>query len=290
MTKEAIPVSVLKREDHEFKVIPVGGPTDYDFQRPHRHEYFEFFLFEKGGGSHFIDFVEYPIRDHSIHIVFPRQIHLVKRKAQASGYVIICTQHFMNLIGQVYYTQLQQCIGAIPHLALSEAEFAEVYRCIGHLTRELSAHTPLAQELVRNYSAIFFTQCIRAAMLQLALGDQPQQLHEPELYRQFMNLLEHNFTERQSVAFYAEAMNVTPKVLNNALRKATGKTCVDMIQERCMLEAKRLLLYTDKNIKQIAFDLNFRDMSYFTRFFSRLEEMSPKEFKHHWEEKYHSQV
>jgi len=288
MTKEAIPVSVLGREDYEFKVIPVGGPTDYDFHRPHRHEYFEFFLFEKGGGSHFIDFVEHSIRDQSVHIVLPRQIHLVKRKAEASGYVIICTQHFMNLIGKIYYPQLQQCVANAPLIPLDTNTFTAMTHSLANIATELNTHTPLAQELVRNYAAIFFTQCIRAALARPAQQQSEQQAHEPELYKQFMLLLEAHFSDRQSVAYYADCLSVTPKVLNNAIRKATSRTCVDLIQERCILEAKRLLLYTTKNIKQIAFELNFRDVSYFTRFFTRLEQMSPKEFKQYWEEKYHS--
>ena len=63
--------------------------THYDSGEPHRHAYFEFFVFLKGGGTHVIDFTEFPVQSHAIHIVAPGQVHEVKRELDSKGFVFL---------------------------------------------------------------------------------------------------------------------------------------------------------------------------------------------------------
>jgi AraC-like DNA-binding protein len=286
---DQIPVSKLKKEDKELQIIPLGDEMPYDFKKPHRHDYFEFFVFAEGGGSHFIDFVEHPILEHSIHIVFPSQIHLLKRSG-ARGKIIICRKDFMNLLSKTFSAQLYQHYFTAPFIVFSDDMFADIDKLIGTIDRELEQPKLLTTELCRNYMSIFITWCIRqfeekpSPDIRTTLYTQ----HQLEIYRKFMALLEEHYLEKPNVAFYASMLSVTPKVLNNSISKVTGKTCTDLVQERTLVEAKRLLLFTDESSKEIAYTLNFRDSSYFTRFFTKLEGQTPKEFKAFWEKKYHS--
>lgn len=273
--------------DAELKVLPLGDVTPYDFQKPHRHEYFEFFIFDTGGGSHFIDFIEYPIKAQSVHIVFPRQVHLVKRAAAASGRVLICSRHFMNLLDSVFYSQLFSRNYQAPCLSLDTQTYAEIAYLLPRLEAELTTGGSLAHQLCRNYLSIFFSQCIRHAPPPGTTQQGHYTVRDWDIYMRFTELLDEHFADKQQVGFYAAALSVSPKVLNNAIRQAVGKTCAELVQERTLLEAKRLLLYTEESIKEIAFRLNFKDSSYFTRFFARMEDKTPKEFKQYWEEKYH---
>ena len=285
-----VPVNNLSKDDNELKILSLGHFTPYDFQKPHRHSYFEFFVFESGGGSHFIDFMEYPILDCSVHIVFPQQIHLVKRNADASGSIIICSKHYMNLLGKFFFPQLSQQNETAPCLLFDKSSFKELVHITGHLKKELKTETTLSYNLVQNYTSIFLTHCIRnsAAILHQETKNINYNQHEWEVYKQFNDLLDHNFLDKAGVAFYASRMAITPKVLNASIRKVTGKTTVDLLQERTLLEAKRLLLNSNESIKEIAYKLNFKDSSYFTRFFVKHESRTPKEFKSFWEQKYHS--
>lgn len=282
------PLTTIPEAGHELRVLPLGDFTPYDFQKPHRHEYFEFFIFNTGGGTHFIDFVAHPIKSMSVHIVFPRQIHLVKRKAEATGYVLICSRHFMNLLDKIFYSQLLNHNYQAPCISLDKNTFDEIAGLVPRLESELKTGGALAQQLSRSYISIFLSQCIRHTPQQEEALPSGYTIHDWEIYKRFTALLDEHFLDKQQVSFYAGSLSLTAKVLNNCIRRVVDKTCADLIQERSLLEAKRLLLYTDESIKEIAFRLNFKDSSYFTRFFSRMEHKTPKEFKQYWEEKYHS--
>jgi AraC family transcriptional regulator, transcriptional activator of pobA len=285
-----IPLNNLPKGDNELKVIPLGHFTPYDYFKPHRHSYFEFFVFEKGGGSHFIDFVEYPILDCSVHIVFPQQIHLVKRTANARGSIIICSKHFMNLLGKFFFTQLSQNNHNAPCLIFDNEVFATIIKLVSNLEIELKANTLLSYHLSQNYTSIFLSHCIRhsSAMLHEETHNPRYGAHEWEVYKKFEDLTEQFFMEKLTVAFYAQKMAITTKVLNTCIKKVLGKTAVELLQEKTLIEAKRLLLHSDESIKEIAYKLNFKDSSYFTRFFTKYENQTPKEFKQYWEQKYHS--
>lgn len=288
MQSVKIPVNALPKEDPQVKIIPLGDDMPYDFKRPHRHDYFEFFVFSHGGGSHYIDFTEYPIKENSVHIVFPSQIHLLKRKG-GKGKIIICTKEFMNSLGKVFYAQLFQNNFTAPYIPLSAARFSEISLLLDGLVAEVRSGNYLASELTRSYLTIFLAHCIRDFVPQSQrAGAALYTPHDLEVYRKFFFSLEDHFLEQKQVSFYADTLALTPKVLNNCIRKITGKTCADIIQERTLTEAKRLLLYSDKSSKEIAFELNFNDSSYFTRFFTRLQGQTPLAFKNYWEEKYHS--
>ena len=99
------------------------------------------------------------------------------------------------------------------------------------------------------------------------------------IIRKFNLLVEANFKSEHSVSFYAQQLCKSPKTLSNFFAIYNHKTPSQVIQERIFIEAKRLLSYTDKTIKQITFDLGFEDISHFSNFFKKLALISPLEFR-----------
>jgi AraC family transcriptional activator of pobA len=100
-----------------------------------------------------------------------------------------------------------------------------------------------------------------------------------DLVREFNLLVETHFKQKHSVTQYAEMLFKSPKTLSNVFSKMYQKTPLQYIQERLILEAKRLLLYTEMSIKEIGYELGFEDVQSFSRFFKTKEGVSPKEFK-----------
>jgi AraC-like DNA-binding protein len=284
-----IPVNKIAKDEHQVQIIPLGDEMTYDFKRPHRHEYFEFFIFVRGGGSHFIDFVEYEILENSVHIIFPSQIHLLKRNG-ARGQIIICKKEFMNSLNKLFYAQLFQNNYTAPCLSFTDEKIKTINQLVAALQEEIKVERLLATELARSYMSIFLSHCLRNfdAAHAAAAGGLPYTQHDIEVFQKFNLLLEKHYLDKQNVSFYASEMAMTPKSLNTCVKKVTGKTCIELVQERTLTEAKRLLLYTDESSKEIAYTLNFKDNSYFTRFFTKMEGQTPLAFKNYWEEKYHS--
>ena len=100
-----------------------------------------------------------------------------------------------------------------------------------------------------------------------------------DIIREFNYLVENYFKTKHTVAEYADLLNKSPKTLSNLFAKLGSKSPLQFIQERRILEAKRLLRYSDKSIKEIAYELGYEDIQTFSRFFKNNEGLSPSEFK-----------
>jgi AraC family transcriptional activator of pobA len=99
------------------------------------------------------------------------------------------------------------------------------------------------------------------------------------ILRKFNLLVEMNFRTQHSVSYYAEQLNRSPKTLSNLFALYNHKTPIQIIQERILIEAKRLLFYTDKSAKQITYELGFDDAAYFSNYFKKHTSFSPSEFR-----------
>jgi len=100
-----------------------------------------------------------------------------------------------------------------------------------------------------------------------------------DIISKFINLLEPNFLNERSVNFYATQLNIHPNYLNSVVKKHTGFTAKESIQNRILLESKYLLHSTKLTIKEIASTLGFNDPNYFTVFFKRFEKLSPVNYR-----------
>src|SRR5450432_367640 len=100
-----------------------------------------------------------------------------------------------------------------------------------------------------------------------------------DIFRQFNLLVEANFHREHSVQYYADRLHKSPKTLANIFLLYNQKTPIQMIHARIIIEAKRLLSFTSKSVKQITYELGFDDPAYFTRFFKKNISQSPVEFR-----------
>ncbi len=100
-----------------------------------------------------------------------------------------------------------------------------------------------------------------------------------DLVREYNFLVEQNFRTIHTVADYAALLNKSPKTLSNLFSKLANKSPLQYIQDRKMLEARRLLRFTDKSVKEIAYEIGFEDLQSFSRFFKKIEGIAPTQYK-----------
>lgn len=282
---ESIPLNSLPQDEPLLHIEALEEEMPYDFRKPHRHDYFECFIFREGGGTHYIDFTAHPITAGSVHLVFPGQVHLLRRRG-ARGHVIICRKEFLAALPKTLYTALLGGHFTAPCLHFDSEGFEALSAIVAALQAEMQGSDTFSAGLLESHMCLLLAACIRRGAAGYAKP--PQEVRHLGHYHAFCSLLDASaFDARMPITYYAAQLGLSAKVLNESIRRASGRTCVALLQDRLVTEAKRRLLYTGESCKEIAYALAFRDCSYFTRFFRKLEGVPPHAFKAQWEEKYH---
>lgn len=252
--------------------------THYDSSEPHRHNYFEFFFFQNGGGTHVIDFMDFPIGSNSIHIVAPGQVHQVKRELNSNGFVFLFD---INLFDS--NRSLENFL--FDHICLDVNEFspsyhfadnvqAEINFVVHKAWREFNSNEPLKNQLVLNQLSELLYYCLRTKT-DVSANQDPK---NNSIYVNFRRLLNKEFKTLKKVTDYSLLLNVSEKQLNEIIHHRTGETVSVLIYKQLILEAKRLL-NTGMAAKEVAYELNFNDPAHFSKFFKAQTGISPSDFR-----------
>jgi len=132
-------------------------------------------------------------------------------------------------------------------------------------------------EVLRMLYSIFLLDLQNAQNSAIRHSQTPQRVEE--IFIGFIRLLPHYFAEHHDIPFYASKLNITPVYLSRVVRQVTGRTVVDYINQMLMIEASFLLKTSKLSINQIADRLHFADSPSFSKFFSRIKGISPKEYR-----------
>ena len=163
-----------------------------------------------------------------------------------------------------------------PHIAFQEAVFDEIALLFGRIEEELASTDEYSEAVLRSYLQLILALSSKAKSLQIA--DVPSPLNH-NLLTDFQQLVETHFITQRDLPFYAEALHLSVDSFAKKIKRQLGKTPLQLLQERLILEAKKQLHLTYKSIKEVAYYLNFDDPFYFSRFFKKHVGVSPKEFR-----------
>lgn len=261
-----------------IRVNPLNELTHYDFGEPHRHNYFEFFVFRKGGGVHMIDFVEFPIESNSIHIVAPGQVHMMKRELDSKGHVLLFetdvfeSNHFVSnfLFDHICHGMDEFS----PAYSFDSSKQLEIMHTMEQIWKDYQSDVPFKNEFVISQLSVLLIHCIRQRD-----GVHPADVsRNQKLYADFRRLLRNNFKTIKKVKDYALALAVSEKQLNEIIQARTGLSASAVIYQQLVLEARRLLK-TGISAKEAAFELNFDDPAHFSKFFKTQTGLSPGDFQ-----------
>jgi AraC-like DNA-binding protein/mannose-6-phosphate isomerase-like protein (cupin superfamily) len=242
----------------------------------HRDDHYIFFLLEKGSGSLMIDLQKVDMKTGQLYYILPAQVHHHIRTKGAEGWFLAIDTSLVPAECRVVF---EGKLNLQLPCTLQPALFQQY----------LDVLSLLHQRYAEANKARFDTLVIHAllqsflAMAANAYDDLPepnQTLSRPaELSRQFRMLMTKNIRSIKSPSGYSTRLNVSESYLNESVRRITGFSIRYWIQQEILLEAKRLLYYSEFNVRQISYELGYEDPSYFSRFFRKAAGMSALEFR-----------
>ncbi|WP_271783631.1 helix-turn-helix domain-containing protein [Aquimarina algiphila] len=164
----------------------------------------------------------------------------------------------------------------LPVIQIPEEEVDKFETLWKMFTIEMQSDDSLQIEMLQMMLKRYLILCARIYKSQ---ENYPSKKEDSDMVREFNFLVEQHFKTKHSVSEYASLLHKSPKTLSNIFSKIGSKTPLQYIQDRKMLEARRLLHYTNKQIKEIAYEIGYDDIQTFSRFFKKQEGISPSEFK-----------
>lgn len=247
--------------------------------KPHRHTFYHLVLFTSGTGSHTIDFESFSVNDYQMYFMSPGQVHSWHFESEMQGYIIHFGEELFSsfLQKQDYIQQFSFFSGdskdgvlTIPAQSRNEIEnlFNRLLDEVGRRSESLDMVRLLLLELF----VLVERCCARPAK-----HDIPHS--SLMLVKHFRQLVEKHFRTMKLPKEYAQLLYITPNHLNAVARDVLGMSSGDIIRTRVILEAKRLLTNAEMDVSEIAFDLNFQDNSYFSRYFKKYVGVAPEQFR-----------
>lgn len=244
-------------------------------EQSHRHDYHFFFLQEAGTTSIEIDFRKYKVPPESVIYIHPNQVHRMVGTVQnvtVSGWAI----NNENLNSE--YLKLLNDIAPAKPLSLNKEVFSIIYDavtlCIKISERKQEKlHHALLKDSCNTLVALITSQYLVQSKPTDTLS------RFDVITKAFKSILEHNYITVKKPAEYAQSLNVSAPYLNECVKKTTGYPVSYHIQQRIILEAKRLLYHSDKSVKEIASELGYDDYPYFSRLFNKVAGMTPLTFR-----------
>lgn len=242
----------------------------------HRDDHYIFFMVDSGHASLMIDFEEVTINERSIFYVLPGQVHDKIDNSHTNGWFIgIDTMLVPKEYRMVFENQLllQQ-----PY-RLDDVAFAHCHALVKLLHNHYHNHTqsPFYLEVLHSLLQSFIGM---AACGYETLHDTGKKQMRPlQIMHDFKHILIQNFKTEKRPAAYASMLNISESYLNEALKNTTGLSVSYWVINEVMLEAKRLLYYSNLNVKQIAHAVGYNDHTYFSRLFKKTTGVTPLAFK-----------
>jgi len=243
-------------------------------EKPHKHDFFLFLLFEEGSGTHTIDFVEHHVTAYQIHLLFPGQVHSWKLGDETVAQQTMISQRIFETFTHSLRYNLVHYQNH-PVLNLSRQIFREILYEFKAIESELLSETILWD--------IISARC--SIIAQMVSREAEQAFEDLKIYHAKPVLFEYNkmintyFRDQKSVSFYAGKLNISPNYLNILCKRHFHTSATSLIHNRLTLEAKRLLLTSKSSIKEIAYHLGFYDLAYFSKFFKSQTGLGPREFR-----------
>jgi len=247
---------------------------------PHKHSFYHLVYFSKGSGSHSIDFINFPVEAGQIYFMVPGQVHSWDFNGQPDGFIVNFSEQYINaLVANPRYLDQFTFLSGMANeqvITIPPEGRKRVEQILETVIREGNSKEALKDDFARTALLQLLIQVSRYS----TSDDRNQQSnYNSTLLRNFQKLIEQHYREKKLTKDYAAMLYVTPNHLNALCKDITGRSAGELIRDRVILEAKRLLINAKMSISEIAAELDFIDNSYFTKFFKKYKGVTPEVFR-----------
>lgn len=246
---------------------------------PHRHDYHELLWLREGEGEQLVDGEPLPIVPGTLTVVARGQIHQFHHATGLHGALLRITD--AALAGGAQRIPAGWLLGGRGGrmIAVPPSERGRFEGVLAALAAETTRPAdPYAADLVRHLTStvlLWLERWYDASRTERPDADDA----DVQLHRRFAALLEEDFARHHDVAHYADALAVPAAALSRALTALTGRSTKELIVERAMVEAMRLLRFSDLTVGEIAYRVGYGDQLYFSRAFKRFAGRAPQAYR-----------
>ncbi|QSB25640.1 AraC family transcriptional regulator [Flavobacterium sp. CLA17] len=230
-----------------------------------------------------IDFKRYKTSTPSLFFINSNQYLQIEKEGKEPGYFMYYNRDFYCV--QIHDAEVA-CDGLLfnnifemPMTALPDKEVFFVEGIFNQIQEEFDTPDASQEEMIRTYLKQLIIKATRIWKVQQLgiLNTEPSR--EMDFFRDFSRLVEIHFRTKHTVADYADILGVAPKTLSNKFNRLELTQPNDIIKDRIILEAKRLLGYSSLSVKEIAYQLGYEDPAYFNRLFTNKVGDTPSNFR-----------
>lgn len=240
---------------------------------------FFYILVETGTAEFVVDCHSYIVGKGDMLLVAPRMSVKLMKKSSDFGTCGLCMEPFFFdslSIGNYVYKRLYNSSHTTYVLRLEDSDTVHIHKTLDLMSHYLTSDHPaemagsLVNFLLLQITEIFHSQNVHPA---------GRVKHSDALFRLFRKLLAENYRKEHELQFYADSLHISQTYLSRVIRQISGKTVNNYIAEALYTDARRLLVFTDLTVKEIAEQLGFSDQSSFGKFFKKKSETSPANFR-----------
>jgi len=250
----------------------------------HTHDFYSLLVFTKGNGSVRVNNNSYQVKNGSICLVSPCQIHSFEGAAKMEGSVIFFHQdYYVEEFSFLRLLNLFSCTTRLtgeicnPVFSPVENDFVRLYSIVNNIESEYDNFT------LTNNSATIIRSLLNIMLLRLTelsnLRSESKTDSDTVLVQELSRLVDAYFIKEHNVNFYTSAFNISEKHLNDICNKHFNCGLKKILKDRLMQEARKLILSTELSVSEISYKLNFEDNSYFNKVFKQETGLTPKKFR-----------
>lgn len=280
-------ISDVSTEKDFFDVVSTRAIfDDYPDTRStmHCHDFNVIFWFRKSRGKHIVDFTEYTIDEDSIFFMSRNNMHLYVPANDEDGKAIIFSDDFLQNLSPsmelMANCMLHNTMNGLNLCRVPDDVAVDLDSIVTAMEGELVRDS---EDAMRNASLTalltLFVVTARRRCKWDCFESTPDNRQSFRKYSEFVDLVEREYKKTHSPQDYAQELGISVCLLHRYTNLHGHCTPLKVITDRVMLEAKKMLRFTPLRVKEISAALGFEDPSYFNKFFSRNEGMSPADFR-----------